>query len=368
MDYMDDFQITTETQKVFNDLLTEATVKNAAWEKYSMGDIRFLSVKEVEPAKIEDFTSLGVYGDTSEHTQLYASLEGGKPVAIGESALLSIFGRAKIAGTALSHLDSTFLADLLNQCFQLWPGMLVLVYKSMLKIRAMHSNQYKPISVPAVFQAARKTFEEQFEHYQWLYGYVDHAQYIAEYEIKDDFLLDQYRTLLGVEDLTANVKVVTSNTARNGINVYYNIVNRSSGLTILGNRYLMDHRRKDSLEAFKENISQTYTQYQGAYQSMDRLASIIFLHPDNVLYEALASINIPKKWISEVVSLHQSIAGKKSNTALSVFLSACEVLGIAAREGYGQKQLQGLSEKVYRLKLTDLSKFDYRSKEEILAA
>ena len=122
------------------------------------------------------------------------------------------------------------------------------------------------------------------------------------------------------------------------------------------------------MELFTENLGKTFSQFRAAYKNFHAMQKIIIMHPNAALYEAMIKQHISKKLVSETVELRKATSDNRYSDALSLYLDACEVIGIAKRNGMSEYALHELSEKVSRLVCADWTRYDYASKEELLAA
>ena len=365
MNYHDEgTQICTEEQEFLQEL-KRTTDENAKWQLTGINRIKFVPIDEVADWITTD-EEQAIYEDTKNNTKLYMDVPGMGLKAVGTSALATICQRAKISGAALWKLPNEFLSELLNECFSLFYDNTTLFY-SLGKIRAAHSDHYVRLDMVEIFEKSTNVLKDFLEGVTWKAGYMDHNCAIAEYEIQDDHMLHEYRSLLKTDDLKATVKVVSSNTGDSGANIYYGLSSRGRNI-ILSNSLKMNHKGDCSIERFANNMGKTFSQFRAAYANLRNLQKITVIHPNAALYEAMTRQHISKKLVAETVEIRKALSGDRPCDALTLYLDACEVIGIAKKQGMTESVLHDLSEKVSRLACTDWKNYDFASKQELVAA
>ena len=365
MNYHDEgTQICTEEQEFLQEL-KRMTVETAKWKLTGINRIKFVPIGEVADWITTD-EEQAIYEDTKNNTKLYMDVPGMGLKAVGTSALATICQRAKISGAALWKLPNEFLSELLNECFSLFYDNTTLFY-SLGKIRAAHSDHYVRLDMVEIFEKSTNVLKDFLEGVTWKAGYMDHNCAIAEYEIQDDHMLHEYRSLLKTDDLKATVKVVSSNTGDSGANIYYGLSSRGRNI-ILSNSLKMNHKGDCSIERFANNMGKTFSQFRAAYANLRNLQKITVIHPNAALYEAMTRQHISKKLVAETVEIRKALSGDRPCDALTLYLDACEVIGIAKKQGMTESVLHDLSEKVSRLACTDWKNYDFASKQELVAA
>ncbi len=365
MDYHDKETQAFRDERDFLRELKSLTETDAEWDKVQIDQIRFVTIDEVA-GRLEACEELGVYADTQQNSKLYMEVPGKGLLAVGNSALVTICQRAKISGAALWKLSNEFLVQLLNECFALFKDKAT-IYVSMKKIRAAHSEHYVRLDMVDIFEKSTEVLKDSLEQVKWKSGYIDHSCAIAEYEIGDEGLLGEYKRLFKTEDIKATLKVVSSNTGDSGANISYGLETGNLHI-LLSNTLKMNHKGNCSMDQFIENLEKTFSQFRAAYKNFHAMKKIIIMHPNTALYEAMLKQHISKKLVAETVELRKATCGDKYSDALSLYLDACEVIGIAKRNGMSDYDLHDLSEKVSRLVCADWTRYDYASKEELLAA
>lgn len=365
MDYHDKETQAFREERDFLKVVKSLTETEATWEKLQIDQIRFVPIDEVA-GRIKTCRELGVYADTQKNSRLYMEIPGMGLLAVGDSALNTICQRAKISGAALWKLSNEFLVQLLNECFALFKDKAT-IYVSMDKVRATHSDHYVQLDMVDIFENSTEVLKDSLEQVRWKSGYIDHNCAMAEYEIGDEGLLEEYKRLFKAEDLKATLKVVSSNTGDSGANISYGLVSGDRQI-LLSNTLKMNHKGKCSMDLFIENLEKTFSQFRAAYKNFYTMKKIIIMHPNAALYEAMTKQHISKKLVAETVELRKATSDDRYSDALSLYLDACEVLGIAKRNGMSKAALHDVSEKVSRLACADWTKYDYASKEELLAA
>ena len=365
MDYHDKETQAFREERDFLQVLKSITETEAEWEKVQIDQIRFVSIDEVA-GRLSTCQELGVFADTQKNTKLYMEIPGKGLVAVGNSALVTICQRAKISGAALWKLSNEFLVQLLNECFALFKDKTT-IYVSMDKVRAAHSDHYVQLDMVDIFETSTKVLKDSLEQVRWKSGYIDHSCAMAEYEICDEGLLEEYKRLFKAEDIKATLKVVSSNTGDSGANISYGLEAKNRRI-FLSNTLKMNHKGSCNMELFAENLGKTFSQFRAAYKNFHAMQKIIIMHPNAALYEAMIKQHISKKLVSETVELRKATSDNRYSDALSLYLDACEVIGIAKRSGMSEYALHELSEKVSRLVCADWTRYDYASKEELLAA
>ena len=365
MNYHDEGTRICAEEQEFLQELKRMTDENARWQLTEINRIQFVPIDAVADWITTD-EDQAIYEDTKNNTKLYMDVPGMGLKAVGTSALATICQRAKISGAALWKLPNEFLAKLLNECFSLFSDNATLFY-SLGKIRAAHSDHYVRLDMVDIFEKSTKVLKDSLEGVIWKAGYMDHNCAIAEYEIQDDHMLHEYRSLLKTDDLKATVKVVSSNTGDSGANIYYGLSTRGRNV-MLSNSLKMNHKGDCSIERFADNMGKTFSQFRAAYANLRNLQKITVIHPNAALYEAMIRQHISKKLVAETVEIRKALSGDRPCDALTLYLDACEVIGIAKKQGMMESALHDLSEKVSRLACTDWKNYDFASKQELVAA
>lgn len=337
--------------------------KNASWQKQEADSITVLPMTEEECAGIETEETEGILEDTGNNTGLLVSL-GTRKYPLGSTAVRTLENRAKISGRALSLLSKERLARILNECLEV-SGASALVRIGEGKVRAAHSQQYKVLPMPEIFQAAMDAIHGSYQEVRFSGGYVDHTRATARWEIADEALLETYRKVItdyegSCPQLLAQIRVTTSDTADSGANIFYNLlVGPMKRKLAMGMAVKMEHEGDSSVEKFSRNMETAFSRYRESARHLEVLMHVHIRFPLSVMDGMLKKIRIPADLREETMNLFMNTNGTESCSAYEVYCGICECLYLAQNRGMNGYAMAVLEEEVSRCLTMRYSGLDF---------
>lgn len=336
--------------------------KNASWQKQTADSIEVLPMTE-ECGGIETEETEGILEDTANHTGLLVSLDA-KKYPLGSTAVRTLENRAKISGRALSLLSKEKLARILNECLEA-TGASALVRIGEGKVRAAHSQQYKVLPMPEIFQAAMDAVHGSYQEVRFAGGYVDHTRATARWEIADEGLLETYRKVIldyegSCPQLLAQIRVTTSDTADSGANIFYNLlVGPMKRRIAMGMAVKMEHEGDSSVKKFAENMDTAFSRYRESARRLEVLMHVHIRFPLSVMDGMLKKIRIPADLREETMNLFMNTNGTEECSAYEIYCGICECLYLAQNKGMDGYAMASLEEEVSRCLTMRYSGLDF---------
>lgn len=367
MYYQDEFQRGFSSQETMMDFL-KAMETGASWQILPAKSLEVLALGEHPEFQeaIENAENEGILKDTQHHSRLLLKFED-QIYPVGDTAVKTLEGRARISGKALRLVETETLAMILNECLQVNDGKALLRIREG-KVRATHSaqeNQYKILPMPEIFQTAIEKLEEIYDTVLFKNGYYDQAVATAVWEIADEKLLKTYEELItryegSCPKLAAQIRVTTSDTADSGANIFYSLLAGPLKRNIaLGSVIKLEHKGDNSIEKFGKNMESTFSRYQEATRNLERLMHIHIAYPVNVMDGVMHAAKLPKGLREKTVELFQNTNGMTPCSAYEVYCGICECLYLAESEGMGGYALAELEESVAKCLTMRYAAYDF---------
>lgn len=352
MYYEDDFSKVFHKEKELHEYLQDID-ERSWWRRTASKNLKVLPVagNEVKLTPVENENMASLAMDTMKHTGLMIRF-GDEAYLLGNTVYSTLYGRARVHGSALSELELKKLAYILNECLAVSPGK-ALLHFSEGKIRAMPSGDEKDYSVIHmidIFLAASAYIGNGFDQTSFSGGYTSHALTNATWSIQDAKMLEAYRELLqhygkkAVSDMSTEVRITTSDVTASGVNIAYSI--QADGRTIvLGQMLKTIHRGSGKLEEVEGNIQNIFSYYQEKLRGIEKLMKIPIQYPVNTL-AGIMEKKFGKKMIAETVENFKNEIGNQPCTAYDVYCGICHVLFLAESKGAKTRALLELEEKI----------------------
>ena len=151
-------------------------------------------------------------------------------------------------------------------------------------------------------------------------------------------MLQEYRKLLEkhhlpTDGLKAGLRLTTSDVGYSGANLYPLLfVGSGAKILPLGSPLKLEHKNGASLEKFDSQLNLLYAQYGKALSNLEKMMSLILLHPVNAMLGVMKRIGIPKKIAMEVAENFQQQYGETCCSAYEVYLGITEAEHILMRD------------------------------------
>ena len=263
--------------------------------------------------------------DTLSHSRLVLILPE-RICYIGNSAIKSLKGRARIDGKALADVDKKTLAEILNKCLKVARGRALIRFCEG-KIRAVLSGDekdYAIISMPDMYMVTSAYIHGDYEKATFLNGYADHYSVTASWQLEDTKLTDVYKELMQNygrktdKDIKAVVRITTSDVGVSGANIFYSLQEPTRNV-ILGNALKVTHKNCKGMEDFTENIESIFDYYREVLKGVMRLCDIWIEHPANAMAGIMKQAGFGKKLLAETVEQFKATTGNEPCSAYEIY-------------------------------------------------
>lgn len=372
--YLDDFfTIYKNTDDMRENL------KSGDYIEVKLGDIQItdipnLPICEYDVASKFDFEiggsdEVAAIRDTMDHTQLVATIKIGvtkKNFLIRDTALSTLFERAKISGQSLYNMEKSKLAKLLNDCLKLWKKQTAKVYVSDNKISAILSFDFKPLRQEDLFERLLKTLQKDFPGYIFSGGYQDHSMTLAKF-----FFPNQQKDILKVYEKAftetsksgigkVGLYFATSDVGISGVNMKC-VIQTASYSIPLGSAITLHHKGNSDIEAFEENLTHIYSKMKENVELLTALLDVQIENPVNALTAIAKKLTLPKKSALDAIKIYEDTTDKSWATAHELYCVLCEIITFERnnKSGFTEKNQFLLEEKIARALTTDWTKYDF---------
>ena len=187
MYYWDDFSKEFRDEVELHEYLEEVD-ERAQWLRVPSNKLEVLTVKGNESVctPVVGVQAEEILKDTVNHTGLLLKAAG-RVYQLGNTAIKSLLGRARISGSALAEIGKEPLADILNECLRVAKGKaLIRCFEG--KVRAVLSGDekdYSILSMPQIFMVASAYINGDFQNVEFQSGYTDHYSTCAAWNVAD---------------------------------------------------------------------------------------------------------------------------------------------------------------------------------------
>lgn len=196
MYYKDDFYKEFRTEKELCEYLEEIDSR-AEWIRITSKKLKVAAAGEETCTEVPGISLEALEKDTLSHSRLVLILPE-RICYMGNSAIKSLKGRARIDGKALADVDKKTLAEILNKCLKVARGRALIRFCEG-KIRAVLSGDekdYAIISMPDMYMVTSAYIHGDYEKATFLNGYADHYSVTASWQLEDTKLTDVYKELM----------------------------------------------------------------------------------------------------------------------------------------------------------------------------
>ena len=351
MYYKDDFYKEFRTEKELCEYLEEIDSR-AEWIRITSKKLKVAAAGEETCTEVPGISLEALEKDTLSHSRLVLILPE-RICYIGNSAIKSLKGRARIDGKALADVDKKTLAEILNKCLKVARGRALIRFCEG-KIRAVLSGDekdYAIISMPDMYMVTSAYIHGDYEKATFLNGYADHYSVTASWQLEDTTLTDVYKELMQNygrktdTDIKAVVRITTSDVGVSGANIFYSLQEPTRNV-ILGNALKVTHKNCKGMEDFTENIESIFDYYREVLKGVMRLCDIWIEHPANAMAGIMKQAGLGKKLLAETVEQFKATTGDEPCSAYEIYCGICESITIARKKKTNERGLLALEEKI----------------------
>lgn len=366
MYYQDAFSMNFNREPNFMEFLDEIEAR-ADWKVCPTDSLQVRTTENCANAVPIQFSAElteRILQDTNRHTGLFLETDGiGYP--LGNTAIRTLENRARISGNALQDLERNTLAEVINHCLRVTKGNALLrIHEG--KIRAVHggdASDYAILPMPEIFETASMYLKENFDHVRFENGSFSHSLVAASWEVRDDSLLDSYRSLLlqygyaANTELSAHIRVHSSDVAVSGANIFCSLKDGMREL-VLGSTLKLEHTNGAVIENFARNMAQVFSRYQENVTDLEKLFQIYVQYPANAMIGMMKKAGIGKTLISQTVEQFKVSHGGEYCNGYELYCGICEVIFLAQCKNVSTKTLIDLEEMVSRCLTYRFQDFD----------
>ena len=350
----------------------EGLTKESRWQHCKVNELHVEPLDEASPLYFapEAFasgTSTDAVEDTAKNLGLAILVNGGL-YPVRTTAYKSLLDRAKISGNALTKLKRPVLAEVLNECLNIYSSEALVLIRDE-KVSAVHSGDmtdYSVLPIDELLDILGKKLDERFPGNIFERGYTDHALTSASWRMpaqKED-LLGTYAALLKAQGktktadkLVPGVRFTTSDTGVASAKVSALLVGGQYPIHI-GSCIAVDHRHQTKVADFDAALDQLFAQFTTSVENLQALLEIELDYPVNAMTRVCKKLSMPKKAAVEAISMYEMANGGGGATAHDVFMAMQEIPFIMKTDGAPESKLITLQETMARALTLRWSDYD----------
>lgn len=350
----------------------EDQAKNSLWHRCQVNTLQVEPLDKTSPiyGSLSDFAS-GVtqeaVDDTAENLGLALRVNGDL-YPVRETAYKSLLDRAKIGGTALPKLSRGVLANVLNECLQLFPAEALLLIRDE-KVCAVHSGDsvdYSILPINELLTTLKAKLDDRFPGAEFEAGYCDHSLVSASWRMpsqREELLGTYIKTLCATgkgalaSRLTPGIRFMTSDTGVASAKVSALLVGGQHPIHI-GKCVAVDHRHQSKISDFTDVLDQLFAQFGDMISKLEALLEIDLDYPINAMTRVCKKLSLPKKAAVEAISMFEMAYGGGPATAHDVFLAMQEIPFILKTQNTPESKMLEVEENMARALTIRWSDFD----------
>ncbi len=350
----------------------EGLTKESRWQHCKVNELHVEPLDEASPLYFapEAFasgTSTDAVEDTAKNLGLAILVNGGL-YPVRTTAYKSLLDRAKISGNALTKLKRPVLAEVLNECLNIYSSEALVLIRDE-KVSAVHSGDmtdYSVLPIDELLDILGRKLDERFPGNIFERGYTDHSLTSASWRMpaqKED-LLGTYAALLKAQGktktadkLVPGVRFTTSDTGVSSAKVSAMLVGGQYPIHI-GSCIAIDHRHQTKVADFDAALDQLFAQFTTSVENLQALLEIELDYPVNAMTRVCKKLSMPKKAAVEAISMYEMANGGGRATAHDVFMAMQEIPFIMKTDGAPESKLITLQETMARALTLKWSDYD----------
>lgn len=167
------------------------------------------------------------------------------------------------------------------------------------EILACHSQNYKILEISELCKTLENSLNEHYQQVEFVNGFYSDELTAVNYAIKDKSLKEAYSTLLNqdFEDSKVVVRLTTSHLGLSGANLfacfYYKQADEWHQMAILENKFVLEHKGKADMNAFKVNCDKVFAAMETAPQKLEELKYIKIQNPIFCIANLAEKVGLP---------------------------------------------------------------------------
>lgn len=245
------------------------------------------------------------------------------------------------------------------------------------KVTAVGSSDYEIMPIDDVFFEVLQTLRQKFTDLKFVSGYNSFVYTRGTYEIlgtERDTLLDAYKDMIArnphkvreIKNIQLLITIMTSN-AKSSAAIVSGIIMTDRGVRIpVGTSIRIDHKRrsgsKDNIELLLDRIPELYAKFCDPKSKFAEMTACKIYHPKDCLINLAKKAQLPLRLVGACASnLEAYLAGDPVCTMMDVYLSLCEMTGIALAKGSSSREIDQLEEGIARILGYNWSEQDYET-------
>ena len=340
------------------------------WKKEAANTLRFEAIKKNTERADElaaHYRTLGkedVIYDTLDGTQLILKADG-ECIPVRNCAIKTILERARISGNALSKVERSVFAKILNHCLRVADGQALLKVSDD-KVSAVHGGDRSDYSVLEMYELFSMTSDYLFTNFvdvSYEGGFFEHSAVTALWNLNGNSeLVKAYHDLLDMhgvpcKKLTASVRLTSSDVGISGANLYPALIADGKNIP-LGSPLKLEHKNGATMKDFEDKLSLLYSQYSLALGKLKGLINVTVRNPVNTMMGVMKKIGIPKKLAMEAIERFKIVHSAPFCTAHDIYYGISEVIFMMQCNGENGSKITQMEETVSRALNVKWSDFD----------
>lgn len=369
----DYFMRTTNKEKFFE--AVDDTDHNTRW----IDNIRTNTLKVVQTDKREDIEyNAKVEENLYVGTGLTLQTEMGDYL-ISEVSRRSLYGSAKIEGSALGRISLDELVTILNTCFPMSNGRTLMLLRHD-KIMALHTGKYCIMPVSQLIRVTEEKLRDRFGRITFREGFHSNCftRGIWTLDDKQNDFMDQYYAsrkkndavpLRQEQNIIPALKFSASDTAQSRVVASPVIYCVESGdcLPLVDGIAIKHVHRTGGLEGvafYEESLDQVWAKFDKGQEVIDKLIRTEIWNPVNCFVGLCNTVNgsatmIPRKYADAARETIEMLAASESClSAYDMYLAMGQCIRAAKKQGAAFQTIENIEESIARMLQLDWSKLD----------
>jgi len=312
----------------------------------------------------------------AEGTQLVLTSYG-RGSLVRQCAKESLCQTAKLNGTALARMSVAAYSDTLNNGFHVATGnsMMLMRYGKLASLHSDGDAGYVIMPMDCLFSETMKTARDKFGEVVFSEGYNSHS-YTQAYMLLPEAqnkLMEKYQ--LALEEIGAAtqypinfmpaLRFASSDTSNACATLeplfqvaHHRYIKLCEGVKVKHSKKVRVND-KYGLELYKEQIQDIFAKFDDAVATIQRLASITILHPENCVIRLCREFNIPAKFGEAARQEIVDVTDGGASNAHDVYMAMTAVFAEAEIKKASSFVINSLEESVARIaKIQDWSSYD----------
>lgn len=342
------------------------------WETCKVARLKFMETGE--PIEAEGLLPNARFSketllDTMTNTGMYIRLQDDDFLPLRDTAIKTVFERAKISGYVLKKLPKKELAKILNTCVK-YAGGTALVRFIGEKVSAVHGGDrfdYVVLPMPELFTKTHYFFSNRYGPRASMKSAVyTHSLTTARWvlpEVQGEAYQIYKRAAeangYSIARFVPTVRVTTSDVGISAATIAPMLYDEERGVSVRFCRPLkVLHKNKATMDKFEENLSLVFTRFDDSYTRMTKLIGIQLQHPANAMMGMMKKLRVPQKYGATVFENYKLVFGENSATAYQTYLALADILKMARDDGATESRLVELEELVAQALVLNWSDYD----------